>query len=320
MIFYYAAGGGLGHLTRARAVIHTLHPQDRIALLTASPFANDQRVVGDAEILKIPQSFAADLAAYQAWLQEQIARHQPSDIYLDAFPAGLFGEFCDFQFPRTIKLFHLARLLKWGEYKGQLHGRVPEFERTYVLEPLDQEHETWLANQSRAISRLTLTDPPHELSDENKRAAIRILRPSVSELLAHHPQSPDRTPVARRPLWLIVHAGSRAEIEELIAYAVEMARIEEIDPRLIVLTPAQIKDQTTDARPQTPDYGQQRLIEQFDFYPASAMFPIAERIITACGFNAMRQTEMYRGKHRFLPFERRFDNQFARACRRKGET
>jgi hypothetical protein len=40
-------------------------------------------------------------------------------------------------------------------------------------------------------------------------------------------------------------------------------------------------------------------------------------IITGCGFNAMRQTLPYRERHRFIPFPRRYDDQFLRAARRR---
>jgi len=45
VIVYYAIGGGLGHLVRARAVLHTLGVADAV-LVTASPFAKDARVTG----------------------------------------------------------------------------------------------------------------------------------------------------------------------------------------------------------------------------------------------------------------------------------
>jgi len=45
--------------------------------------------------------------------------------------------------------------------------------------------------------------------------------------------------------------------------------------------------------------------------------PIADRIITACGFNSMRQTAPYRHKHHFLPFLRRLDDQYLPAARHR---
>ncbi|MBI3652365.1 MAG: hypothetical protein HY231_15190 [Acidobacteria bacterium] len=338
MIFYYAAGGGLGHLTRARAVIHTLGLQDRVALLTASPFATDRRVVGALEVIAIPQNFSTDRQAYRLWLQETLRRYRPAEIFLDAFPAGLLGEFSNYEFANKTGLFHVARGLRWAVYQRQLDGAIPQFETTYVLEPLEAEQQKVLAQQSLQLTALALTDPPHELSEAMKQAAIALLRPTVSELLPTPRQASAARSGSTRPLWLIVHTGSPAEINELIAYAVEMSRQERLEPRLVLLTPTPPND-TPDDTPATqpptaqpeifapykglsvayskPEATAQIRVEHFDFYPASAIFPVADRIITACGFNAMRQTEAYRDKHRFLPFERQFDNQFARAYRRK---
>ena len=54
-----------------------------------------------------------------------------------------------------------------------------------------------------------------------------------------------------------------------------------------------------------------------DLFPASYLFESAEQIVSACGFNIMRQTETFKEKHQFLPFWRRFDDQFLRASRRR---
>ena len=53
-------------------------------------------------------------------------------------------------------------------------------------------------------------------------------------------------------------------------------------------------------------------------YPARYLFPLAERIVTACGFNAMAETAPYRPIHRFLPMPRALDDQHARAARVRG--
>jgi hypothetical protein len=250
---------------------------------------------------------------YRVWLGEVFARHQPAEIYIDSFPAGLLGEFCDFEFPAASRLFHLARLLRWQTYAKLLRGRLPQFTAAYRLEPLTAEHEDYLQTQAAEVRSLELTDPPHELNEEVKQAAVAIMRSSVVELLVRHPQA-SGLPLSRRPIWLIVHSGSEAETAELIAYAAEMSHMESIEARLILIAP---KAQTPDSRLPAPDSGLPTGVERFDFYPAAALFPIADRIITGCGFNSMRQTENYREKHRFIPFSRRFDNQFLRARRRQ---
>ena len=54
-----------------------------------------------------------------------------------------------------------------------------------------------------------------------------------------------------------------------------------------------------------------------DLIPASSLFAGAAKIISAAGFNVMLETEPYRGKHHAVPMPRRFDDQFARAARRR---
>lgn len=317
MIFYYAAGGGLGHLTRARAVVHTLGLKEPVAVLTASPFADDRRVVGDLEVIRIPRAFEFNLPDYRDWLRTLFAERQPTEIFFDAFPVGLLGEFCDFAFPEEVKLRHVARLLRWDEYGKQRRGAAPVFDVTYVLEPLAEPHEVFLREHSVERKHLTLEDPPHDLTDELKESAVRIMRPSVAEYTLSN-----RLQAIHKPIWIIVHAGPVEEAAELVAYAAEMRHAEQVNPRLILISPAQpgairaaLSSTNTAALP-----GLQTPFEQFDFYPAAAFFPIADRIITACGFNAMRQTTKFREKHRFLPFARRFDDQFRRAALAKSTT
>jgi hypothetical protein len=296
VILYYAMGGGLGHLTRARAAVHTLGLSG-VTLLTASPLAANPRVVGDLAVVRVPEELAAEPLRYRAFLCEVLSRLRPEAIYLDAFPAGLLGELCDFPFPRGVPLHHLARLLRLREYRQTLSGALPRLSCSYVLEPLLPEHAAWLQEVSEQVQPLSLLDPPQGA------AAAQSL--------------PLCLPPG--PLWLVVHAGPSAEVKELCAYAAEQARIEGVFPHLVVVAPRP----PAAAGPGPPALSTLLPVEQgvrslhlCDLYPAAPLFPQAERIITACGFNAMRQTQAFAARHRFLPFPRRFDDQFLRAARR----
>ena len=285
MILYYAMGDGLGHLTRARAFLHTLHIREPVTLLTASPLAQDPRVVGSARVIQVPAGLPAQLPVYRTWLGDVIDRVRPHAIYLDAFPAGLLGEWCDFPLPGHIALHHVARLLRWPAYRARLWGTPPVLATTYVLEALTAEHEAFLRQQSTCLLPLDLHDPP--------------LPPHCLV-----PPPGFRGPHQRHPLWLIIHAGSAAEVLELVAYAEETSVLEELRPRLLLLTP------------QRPAHLPAHVIS-CQPYPATPFLSVAERIITACGFNSMRQAAAYRERHRFLPFPRRLDDQFMRAARHR---
>lgn len=102
--------------------------------------------------------------------------------------------------------------------------------------------------------------------------------------------------------WLIVHSGPDAETRELVAYAQDMASAERVRPPMTLVSP------------QRPD-GLPPGIAHLDVYPASVPGPNVERIVTAAGFNTVRQYAPWRELHRMLPFPRSLDDQFTRAAR-----
>ena len=285
MILYYAMGSGLGHLTRMQAVLHTLAIRAPVTVITASPWHHDTRITGLAHVMHVPAVLLGDLPAYRHWLCGAVEQMCPEAIYLDAFPAGLWGEWCDMPLSEHIPVHHVARLLRWPVYCERLCGEPPSLASTYVLEPLTAAHETFLRQQSLRLLPLELHDPPAVPSP--------ALAPVLS-WLSRHP----------RPLWLIIHAGSTAEILELVAYATETSRLEGVKPQLVLLAPHRPL-----SLPPSVIYG--------NLYPATPLLPLAERIITACGFNVMRQTAGYREQHRFLPLPRHLDDQFLRAARHR---
>lgn len=283
MILYYAIGDGFGHLTRARAALHTLGFEREAAILTASDARTTELVCRDEPIIRVPRSLENNRTRYRAWLRELLAELRPSKIFLDAFPAGICGEFCDFAELGSAETHYVARLLKWKEYEIVLNERAPRFFKTHLLEPLEAMHAQFAAAHSEQVAPLVLRDPPVMISKEIETLIDEIKSES-------------------RPFWLVVHSGASEEISQLLAYAAEMRRVERQDDTQIILiaphAPSQIPDD----------------VRCVNFYPAAPLFPFAARIITACGFNAMRQAAAYAEKHFFIPFPRRFDDQFARAA------
>ncbi|WP_205315393.1 hypothetical protein [Nonomuraea lactucae] len=242
MIVCYARGGGLGHLTRVRAYLHTVHPGEPAEILTAWP----ERLPGASELV------------------------------VDAFPAGLDGELSRRTVPPGVRVVHLARLLRWDAYRPLIPDDPVRFDRTYLVEEITGPHLAFLGSVSRAVTPLTLADPP----------------------------APSATPVSDRlrGAWLIVHAGPPGEVMDLVAYARETAALEGLSPVFVLVSPA--------APPGLPAD-----VAHLDARPAWPLFRSAGRIVSAAGFNVVRQAAPYRHKHRLLPFPRRFDDQFARAAR-----
>ena len=279
MDLYYALGGGLGHLTRARAALATLHAQARV--LTVSPHAADPMLTRGLDLLQVPDRAAEDPRGFRPWLHGLLWRERPARLYLDCFPAGLFGELCGLPLPPGLELHHLARLLRWDAYARLLQGEAPRMHRIHMLEPLAADHVRWLAAHGLVPETLQLRDPG-------------LTTPAMAC---------ERLAALAVPRWLIVHSGPQGEIRELVAYARDMAAMEGEHPRLVLVAPLAMAA-AADGCLHIPAY------------PARGLFPLAQRIITACGFNTMRETESFRAIHRFLPMPRRFDDQHTRAAQR----
>jgi hypothetical protein len=103
------------------------------------------------------------------------------------------------------------------------------------------------------------------------------------------------------PYALVVHSGPGEETLDLVAAARELLRADGSAARLLL------------ASPSLPD-GLGADVDHLDLFPATGLFADAERIVTAAGFNAVRQTEPYRDRRFLVPYPRRFDDQFARAA------
>jgi hypothetical protein len=202
MIVCYAHGGGLGHLTRIRAYLHTMAPDEPVTVLTGSPFAADPRVTGGHPVRSAPGGLGRE--DLRRWIAAVLAELNPAELVVDAFPAGLSGELT--AFPAGIRVVHLARLLRWEAYSALLPAEPPRFARTFLVEPVTAGHEAYLRSVSGAVAPLELVEPP----------------------------APESAAVDG---WLIVHSGPEPEIVELVEYARETAALEGVRPRLTLVSP-----------------------------------------------------------------------------------
>jgi hypothetical protein len=126
---YYALGGGLGHLTRARKVLEALRLD--AVILSASPFGGDHRVTGPHRALKVPRRLGHDRDAFRAWLAPLL--READELIVDTFPGGILGELCGLELPPATLI---ARRLRWEVYEQRLGGPLPRYQRTYEVEPL----------------------------------------------------------------------------------------------------------------------------------------------------------------------------------------
>lgn len=283
MILYYAAGGGLGHLTRMRALLHTLAIDEPVTLLAPPLFGGDRRVTGDVTHIPLTDELARNPEHYSRWLSETIERVAPSRFIIDTFPAGILGELNDLPLPADISIELVARALRWDRYSFLLRGSAPRFATTYVAEELPTEQQHYIESRSESVEKIILIDPPSTIATSSILGSVGL----------HH-----------SPFWLVVHSGPESEISALLEYAEATAAAEGVEPAILLIAP------------QRPA-GIGASVLQLDIYPATPFFPYAERIFTACGFNAMRQTLPWRDRHLFIPFERRYDDQQRRADARQ---
>jgi hypothetical protein len=274
MILVYALGGGLGHLVRARAFLHTLGMEGDAAILTASHHASDPRVLGGIEAIAIPRELEVDPPACRAWIAALLKQRRPDIFCVDAFPCGIVGELAGATLPHAGETWHLARLLRWDEYARHA-ADAPRLDVTWRLEPLHLEHEAWLERASREIRDVELIDPP-----------------------------PDGAPPDGLPegFWLVVHSGPASEVEELASYAEDLRTAEKSTAPIVVAT-------------LEPSHSLPEGAIVVREFPASLLFARAARIVSAAGFNVMRQARPFREKQIVMPLPRRFDYQFERARR-----
>src|SRR6266849_400737 len=185
-VLYYAIGGGLGHLTRARAMLRALGLEQEAIILTESEFADDRRVSGDTPVVR--------------WSRDAIKHLAPQRIIVDTFPAGLFGEI------EAPHVDYVARYLRWSAYQPR---NLPRFDRTFVLEPLEDDHDRFI--------------------EENSNEVIRDF------------EFEDALPTPSAPSYvLVIHSGPADEIDELIAYARDVCSIDNVRDPILLCAPAKL--------------------------------------------------------------------------------
>lgn len=280
MILYYAVGGGLGHLTRAWAVIHSLNLSEHITVASQHPQPD---WLAPIPYLQAPSAKLNDRQGLRAWIISLLQKQSFEQIWLDVFPGGLFGEWLHLEdIPELPPMVLVARHLKWTAYQAQIPGPYPVFKQVLEVEVLSPDQKAALEHPATLWTPCPLNYPAP---------------PIPSSILASMAALP-------RPHWLLVHSGPEEEIEVLYEQARDLARLEAVQPSLLLVAPQP-----------TPLVGFDLQVQHF---PAWPLFPLVDRIFTGCGFNSIQQTKAFREKHIAIPFARRWDDQFRRAAMLQG--
>lgn len=121
------------------------------------------------------------------------------------------------------------------------------------------------------------------------------LADAVAPLALPEPPAPEGGP---GDAWLVVHTGPAREVRTLARIADERRG----GAPLRVVTPVRVDGLPAGA-------------EVVDAVPAAPLYAGAAGIVTAAGFNTVRELALHRDRHVCVPFERRLDDQRARARR-----
>lgn len=212
MIVVHAPGSGLGHLTRAVAVHHTLGWSGEVVVLCSSSRAAHLPLPPGMSLRPIPAAVLVDRATLRSWLTRTLCELEADEVWVDAFPAGIRGELDADLFRHAVRdrpVHHLARLLRWDRYRTVIGDRPPHFASVQRVEPLHPAHAEALARWGGASSDIALCDP-----------------------------APGDPPEPVEPgTWLVVHAGDPAETAELVRHAEERREIEGATGPLRVISP-----------------------------------------------------------------------------------
>lgn len=264
MNLFYAMGGGMGHVYRTSIFIQHVKITE-YKVISANPlvrklFTEDHIIFLDADRYE---------ESWNAFVHTTLPTLPASALYVDTFPAGITGELSTLvvNFP----VYYIARRMRWKNYADLTSGLTLSFSKVFQLEPLESDHEVFIQDRSSEIVSLRLRYPAGSVANIPK------------ELIPTH-----------RPVWLIVHAFDRAEIETLFQYAKDVARLEKTNPCFVVLSDQGIAVSEGICIP---------------YFPAADWFPLADKIFIAAGFNSVQQATPYFDKVTFFPFPRKYDDQ-----------
>lgn len=281
MKLFYAAGGGLGHLSRGWALAHQWGwKKEDVRFVYAPHPARDFDWVLKAgptsfEAVHIPYetNVRSNRKDLQAWLIGQIGQYGIDEIYLDCFPSGLIGEWKTFP-SKGLRFSLIARNLKADAY-GSLFDEHPRFEKVIQVEAFSPEYQDRIEKMNARVLSIDLQYPE-----------VGGFEEIIKRILA-----------LPRPRWMIVHSGPVDELMALYDMARDDARKEGQQPHIFLVNTHS-----------DPIAG----VSSYRFFPAYPIFRYVDRLYTGGGFNLMKQAEAFRRIHRVLPFVRKYDDQFFR--------
>ena len=280
MILYYALGGGLGHLTRSIAILSALPEEVRsdFMLMASSEHAMLASASVPCTFNVVPNDVMASKSAYYEYLNDCMLQNRIRAIVIDTYPFGLLHEWNELA-PNLPRLL-IARYLKTAMYdkdKGSATMTQNYPTKVLCIEELDDMYFI----KMKRYSDVELIDDPIILEGPEVASASAV---ELSKKYVFNDKD-----------WLVVNSGGVDELNLLTGFA---------------------KDLMSKAGVQNPEPSV--LSTEHGIYPANTVISSFANIVSAVGYNmaATALSDADKGtKHHFLPFERRFDDQFLRLDR-----
>jgi hypothetical protein len=216
-VFFYALGGGRGHVTRIGALACALEARGA-ATLAGIP-AERQRVAGAMGVPRWLSIEAAPPAALRARLARAVQDFDATDWVVDTFPEGILGELAE---PIAVGIRRVALLrLRRDAESPHFVDAMRHYDRCLDLEP----HLEWLRHDGRVQPFAAVTrelgdaspEPVESLDPEvllvgaetSHRVFLARLghRLSLAGVRVHCPPDPVDRPLDARALGAVVVVG-----------------------------------------------------------------------------------------------------------------
>ncbi|KJR40432.1 hypothetical protein MCHI_003654 [Candidatus Magnetoovum chiemensis] len=211
MILYYAFGGGLGHISRAYAVINHLPMPVRILASSRLTHLTLDYAPCPVDILDL--ALLNKYSQYYSFLNNYIRAHNIKTIILDTFPFGIVGEWLETA--KDIPRILIARYIKWEDYLKRVKHKITALSYyTLALEELELDYKETL-KRSGTFVRI---DAPVVIDENRYELSIEA-------------QSPSNTAKGRA---VVVHSGDEKEQKRLLDFAktnLSGAPIDTVNPR-----------------------------------------------------------------------------------------
>ena len=207
MIVYYAMGGGLGHLNRARKVLSKLNLTGPIKIITACKYAN--LIFNEEHIFQVQGNAGHYLTG--SLDETHNIMTQASHFITDCFPFGILAEL-DFNYlNKDATRIHITRAMDWRKYRDKIKIFNKIYCHTYYVEEIEKEHFSDLNRLSSKIDYLEIDFSPKE-----------------------------RLRMSSRNYSLIVHSGPEEEIIQLCEYAIEITKLKNIQSDFFLISPLRV--------------------------------------------------------------------------------